>query len=146
VPRILLTIRCRDSGLYDYFRENPPPNFRWRFGMPRNNSDLGFLQTIEAGSQECHDITGDWVPHLFINYATNGYSDDGDNKGGYNTDVDGWVQYDNVIYPGTTFTPYSTRGRRSVQDEHRVSALSEQLVVRVSGPLDGLLPRQSVHG
>ena len=25
-------------------------------------------------------------------------------------DVDGWVQYDNQIYPGTTFTPYSTRG------------------------------------
>jgi len=54
-----------------------------------SNSDLGFLQTIEAGSQECHDITGDWVPHLFINYTTNGYSDDGDNKGGYNIDVDG---------------------------------------------------------
>jgi neprosin-like protein len=75
-----------------------------------SNSDLGFLQTVEAGWQECQDITGDWVPHLFTYYTTNGYSDDGDNKGGYNTDVDGWVQYDNVIFPGTTFTPYSVRG------------------------------------
>jgi hypothetical protein len=75
-----------------------------------SNSDLGFLQTVEAGWQECQDITGDWVPHLFVYYTTNGYSDDGDDKGGYNTDVDGWVQYDNVIFPGTTFTPYSVRG------------------------------------
>lgn len=75
-----------------------------------SNSDLGFLQTVEAGWQEFQDLTGDWVPHLFVYYTTNGYSDDGDNKGGYNRDVDGWVQYDNQIYPGTTFTPYSTRG------------------------------------
>ncbi len=75
-----------------------------------SNSDLGFLQTVEAGWQEFQDLTGDWVPHLFVYYTTNGYSDDGDNKGGYNRDVDGWVQYDNLIYPGTTFTPYSTRG------------------------------------
>jgi len=45
VPRILLTTRCRDSGLYDYFRENAPRNFRWRFGMPRKISfGLRFLK------------------------------------------------------------------------------------------------------
>lgn len=38
MARILLTTRCRDSGLYDYFRENAPRNFRWRFGMPRRIS------------------------------------------------------------------------------------------------------------
>ena len=75
-----------------------------------SNNDLGFLQTVEAGWQEFQDLTGDWVPHLFTYYTTNGYSDDGDNKGGYNRDVDGWVQYDDTIFPGTTFTPYSTRG------------------------------------
>jgi hypothetical protein len=75
-----------------------------------SNSDLGFLQTVEAGWQEMQDLTGDWVPHLFTYYTTNGYSDDGDNKGGYNRDVDGWVQYDGTIFPGTTFTPYSARG------------------------------------
>jgi radical SAM superfamily enzyme YgiQ (UPF0313 family) len=38
LPRILLTTRCRDTGLYDYFRENAPRDFRWRFGMPRTIS------------------------------------------------------------------------------------------------------------
>ncbi|HLZ80267.1 MAG TPA: neprosin family prolyl endopeptidase, partial [Ktedonobacteraceae bacterium] len=75
-----------------------------------SNNDLGFLQTVEAGWQELQDLSGDWVPHLFTYYTTNGYSDDSDNKGGYNTDVDGWVQHDDTIFPGTTFTPYSTRG------------------------------------
>lgn len=75
-----------------------------------SNSDLGFLQTVEAGWQECQDITGDWLPHLFTYYTTNGYKDDDDNEGGYNTDVDGWVQHDDTIFPGTTFTPYSDRG------------------------------------
>jgi radical SAM superfamily enzyme YgiQ (UPF0313 family) len=45
VPRTLLTTRCRDSGLYDSFRENAPCNFRWRFGMPRKISfGLRFLK------------------------------------------------------------------------------------------------------
>ncbi len=45
MPRILLTTRGRDSGLYDYFRENAPRNFRWRFGMPRTISfGLRFLR------------------------------------------------------------------------------------------------------
>lgn len=45
MTRILLTTRCRDSGLYDYFRENAPRNFRWRFGMPRRISfGLRFLR------------------------------------------------------------------------------------------------------
>src|SRR5215472_3350020 len=45
MPRILLTTRCRDTGLYDYFRENAPRGFRWRFGMPRRISfGLRFLR------------------------------------------------------------------------------------------------------
>lgn len=45
MPRILLTTRCRDTGLYDYFRENAPRDFRWRFGMPRRISfGLRFLR------------------------------------------------------------------------------------------------------
>jgi radical SAM superfamily enzyme YgiQ (UPF0313 family) len=45
MPKVLLTTRCRDTGLYDYFRENAPQNFRWRFGMPRTISfGLRFLR------------------------------------------------------------------------------------------------------
>src|SRR5205814_10051110 len=68
------------------------------------------MQTVEAGWQEYRDLYGDWVPHLFTYYTTNNYTDDGDNKGGYNRDVDGWVQYSGSIFPGTIFTPTSTRG------------------------------------
>ena len=75
-----------------------------------SNSDLGFLQTVEAGWQELQDLTGDWLPHLFTFYTTNGYKDQDDDVGGYNTDVDGWVQHDDTIFPGTTFTPFSDRG------------------------------------
>jgi radical SAM superfamily enzyme YgiQ (UPF0313 family) len=50
MARILLTTRCRDSGLYDYFRENAPRNFRWRFGMPRRISfGLRFLRQNVPG-------------------------------------------------------------------------------------------------
>lgn len=43
--RILLTTVCREPGLYDYFRENAPENFRWRFQMPRRISfGLRFLR------------------------------------------------------------------------------------------------------
>ena len=52
MPRILFTTRCRDGGLYDYFRENAPRGFRWRFGMPRHISfGLRFLR------QNIPDIT-----------------------------------------------------------------------------------------
>ncbi len=45
MSRILLTTRCRDSGLYDYYRENAPRNFRWRLAMPRRISfGLRFLR------------------------------------------------------------------------------------------------------
>lgn len=67
-------------------------------------------QTIEAGQQEFRDLYGDWVPHLFVFYTTNGYTQQGDNQGGYNTDVDGWVQYSSRVYPGALSSPVSVFG------------------------------------
>jgi len=58
------------------------------------------LQTVEVGAQTYKDLYGDWNPHLFIFFTTNGYTSSGDNLGGYNTDVDGWVQTSSVVYPG----------------------------------------------
>jgi Neprosin len=72
-------------------------------------------QTVEAGWQEFRDHYGDWIPHLFIFYTTNGYSEEGDNKGGYNQDVSGWIQYSNSIYPGAISSPNSVRGDGSQQ-------------------------------
>jgi neprosin-like protein len=67
-------------------------------------------QTVESGWQEFRDLYGDWVPHLFVYYTTNGYSANGDNIGGYNQDVDGWIQYSSSIYPGAVSSPNSVRG------------------------------------
>src|ERR1700737_5505057 len=50
-------------------------------------------QTAEAGWQEFQDKYGDWIPHLFVYYTTNGYSKNCDNPGGYNQEVKGWIQY-----------------------------------------------------
>lgn len=58
------------------------------------------LQTLEVGAQTYKDIYGDWSPHLFIYYTTNGYTNGGDNLGGYNTDVKGWVQVGTTSFPG----------------------------------------------
>lgn len=67
-------------------------------------------QTVEAGHQAYRDLYGDWVPHLFIFYTTNGYTSSGDNMGGYNQDVDGWVQYSGTIYPEAKSSPLSQFG------------------------------------
>jgi hypothetical protein len=74
------------------------------------NSDIGRLQTVEAGWQQRKNSYGDWVPHLFTYYTTNGYTSNGDNEGGYNEDVDGWVQVDGQIHPGALSSPNSVRG------------------------------------
>ena len=71
------------------------------------NHDLPSTQTVEAGWQVYKEITGDHAPHLFVYYTTNGYANDADNQGGYNMDVDGWVQHDTLIFPGSTFAPLS---------------------------------------
>jgi hypothetical protein len=71
-----------------------------------NTNDQGNRHSVEAGWQVFQDMYGDWSPHLFVFYTTDDYHD-GDNLGGYNTDVDGWVQYDSTIFPGTRFAPTS---------------------------------------
>ena len=45
MTRVLLTTVDQGFGLYDYYRENAPPQFRWRFQMPRRISfGLRFLR------------------------------------------------------------------------------------------------------
>lgn len=70
--------------------------------MP-GNPYASCVQTVEVG----------WInypaqvaePHLFTFFNTNGYTEMSDYKEGWNTDVKGWVQYDNTIFPGTVLTP-----------------------------------------
>jgi hypothetical protein len=71
------------------------------------NNESGTLQTAEGGWQVYHDKYGDWAPHLFVFYTTDNYKE---GSGGYNQEVDGWVQYDSGVYPGATVGPTSTPG------------------------------------
>jgi hypothetical protein len=93
---------------FDPYCENPDDFSLMQIALV--NTDTGKMQTVEAGWQERKDSYGDWFPHLFLFYTTNGYTDEGDNKGGYNQDVDGWVQYDGSVHPGAISSPNSTRG------------------------------------
>ena len=80
----------------------------WQLGM--SNYDNPQQQTLEAGWTCDQSLNGDWSPHLFTYYTTNNYTADGDNIGGYNSDVDGWVQVSGSIYPGIGLSPASTYG------------------------------------
>ncbi|KAH8887269.1 hypothetical protein GQ53DRAFT_656364 [Thozetella sp. PMI_491] len=64
-------------------------------------SDVNGGQTLEVGW--IHYPNQKSQPHLFTYYTTNGYSAIGDNIGGWNQDVAGWVQYDATVFPGTVY-------------------------------------------
>src|SRR6185369_2841619 len=90
--------------------------------MALTHGNEGGVQTVEAGWQVYRDLYGDWVPHLFTFYTTNGHRSNGNNIGGYNRDVDGWVQYSSSIFPGMIFTPTSTPGgsQRMIQIKYQL--------------------------
>src|SRR5437016_5259758 len=71
------------------------------------------LQTIEAGKIEKEPITGDALPHFFVYYTTNAYSNAGDWEGGYNTYVSGFIQYLFSRAPNMVITS-SVQGGRQV--------------------------------
>jgi Neprosin len=48
------------------------------------------LQTVEAGWINYPDQISQ--PHIFTYFTTDGYSGSGNNVGGWNQDVGGWVQ------------------------------------------------------
>ena len=74
------------------------------------NTQQGYDQTAEAGWQVYDGLNGDTASHLFTYFTVNGYTVGGNNLGGYDRDVAGWVQYSSTIFPGTVFSPYSVRG------------------------------------
>lgn len=98
------------------------------------------LQTLEVGHQEYRDLYGDWVPHLFVFYTTNGYTTQGDNEGGYNQDVDGWVQYSRTIHPEALSTPLSQFGETQYVMPLKVQLWEGNWWVRVNGTWIGYYP------
>jgi len=97
-------------------------------------------QTLEIGHQEFRNLYGDWVPHLFVFYTTNGYTESGDDKGGYNQDVDGWVQHAQTVHPGAMSSPVSAFGGTQYVLSLKVQLWRENWWVRVNGTWMGYYP------
>ena len=72
------------------------------------NNPQGQIQTVEAGWQNYPNLNNDVA--LFTFFNTNGYTAGGNNLGGYNQQVQGWVQYDQTVFPGTKFSTHSAIG------------------------------------
>jgi hypothetical protein len=67
-------------------------------------------QSIEGGLTVDNGLNGDGANHLFTYYTTNGYTQDGNNLGGYNRLYSGWVQVDPSIFPGIAMNGTSEQG------------------------------------
>ncbi|MGA7274307.1 MAG: neprosin family prolyl endopeptidase, partial [Candidatus Udaeobacter sp.] len=93
-------------NLWDPYVETSADHSLMQCGL--QNYDDPKLQSLEGGWTVDQGLNGDWKPHLFVYYTTNGYKKDGDNLGGYNQLVDGWVQHSSAVYPGTGWSPLST--------------------------------------
>jgi hypothetical protein len=81
-----------------------------QFGI-QNYYNPNEAQSLEAGWITSTGQFGDDLLHLFTYYTTNGYKDDDDNLGGYNSDFAGWVQHDPNIYPGAVIQGTNFPGR-----------------------------------
>ncbi len=68
-----------------------------------SSQSTGILQTVEVGWQKSRTLYGDDLPHLFVYYTTNGYTNPGNNLGGYNRQVNGWQQVSHKTFPGDAF-------------------------------------------
>ena len=66
------------------------------------------MQAIEAGKIELQSLNGNLQPHFFTYYRTNG-SASGDWAGGYNTLVNGWIQYSPHVSPGMTIGAWTSQ-------------------------------------
>ncbi len=110
------------------------------------NTSLGYYQTVEVGWQVYQEIGGDFNPHLFTYYTNNGYQQQGDNLGGYNRDVVGWVQVDSTIFPGTTFTPYSVPGGTQEEISIKVQQFQGNWWVNVQNTWIGYYPGALYNG
>jgi hypothetical protein len=98
-------------NVWDPFVENEGDHSLMQLGIANGTKPKSATyQSLEAGWEVSHNHYGDWDPHLFVLYVTVGYNNLGDNVGGYNQDVDGWVQTDDTIFPASLLAPVSVQG------------------------------------
>jgi hypothetical protein len=104
------------------------------------NTQQGYDQTAEAGWQVFQQLNGDFASHLFTYFTVNGYTTGGDNLGGYDRDVAGWVQYSSTVFPGTVFTPYSSQGGTQTSIGIRYQLYQGNWWLAVNGAFIGYYP------
>jgi Neprosin len=74
------------------------------------NQQRPLLQAVEGGWTVDLNLNGDFSPHLFTYYTTNGYGPTGNGLGGYNRLQAGWIQVHPSIFPGITLSGISQQG------------------------------------
>jgi hypothetical protein len=119
--------RRQDAGDHWYVSSNQNVNNNggnWVMSMFKpfvnNNGDFSLLQTAVTytSSNGLQTLEAGWInypdqvsePHIFTYYTTDGYSSEGNDVGGWNQDVAGWVQTDSTYFPGTVFSSIATIG------------------------------------
>jgi len=66
-----------------------------------SNPSTTVRQSVEAGWINFPNHNAN--PHLFTYFTTTGHVTNGDNLGGWDQDIKGWVQVDSTYFPGSTF-------------------------------------------
>jgi len=77
-------------------------------------------ETVEAGWHVLGALYGDFATRFFVFFTTNGYTEQGPLKGGYNMLQSGWVQTSRTITPGVILTPVSVLDGAQVEFYLRV--------------------------
>jgi len=125
-------------NIWTPFLENSSDHTIMQTGL--QNFDRPQLQSLEAGWEISHDQYGDWSPHLFTYYTTNGYDHDGNNVGGYNQDVDGWCQVDAKISPAMRLLGTSTPGGAQIGVQIKYQLFQQNWWFQVDGVWIGFYP------
>jgi hypothetical protein len=98
------------------------------------------MQAIEAGKIEYQGLNGNLRPHFFTYFRTNGTAS-GDWVAGYNTLVDGWIQYSATVAPGMSLVPWeSTENGAQYSLEVHVRLWQGNWWVKAAGEWAGYYP------
>ena len=132
-------------NIWDPWVENAADHSLSQMGIV-NRRDQSKLQSIEVGWQISRDRYGDWDPHLFVYYTTNGYTDNDDNIGGYNQDVDGWKQVSRSIVPQGRLVPASERAGTQAIVKIKIQLFEANWWVQVQNEWIGYYPASLFMG
>jgi hypothetical protein len=106
------------------------------------NYDKRLLQSIEAGWTVDRSLNnGDaGSAYVFTFYMTDGYTQGGNNLGGYNRVVNGWVQYSSTVFPGIRINGYSKVGGPQVDISIKAQLYEGNWWIAVQGAWMGYYP------